>query len=71
MELNLGKAINAERSRQHLTQAELARRVGCVQSNVSHWESGAAIVPTRRLPAIADALGVTVEDLIRLSRGAA
>jgi DNA-binding transcriptional regulator YiaG len=39
-----------------LTQLELATRLGCPQSTISHWEHGDEPVPRRRVAAILEAL---------------
>jgi transcriptional regulator with XRE-family HTH domain len=47
-----------------LTQAELARKIGCDPSEVARWETRSDIWPrAARLVQIAIALGVTVEQL--------
>ena len=46
-----------------MSQPELARRTGCHQSAVSHWERGMRTPPLRALIAVAAALGCTVGDL--------
>ena len=35
--------IQAARLNRHLTQAELANRIGVLQQNISRWERGAAV----------------------------
>jgi transcriptional regulator with XRE-family HTH domain len=47
-----------------MTQVELAERVGVDKSAVWHWENGHARPDISRLSTVADALGVTVEELI-------
>ena len=46
-----------------MEQKELADAVGVTQPHVSNWESGKRIPTTAMLPAIAKALGCTVNDL--------
>ena len=47
-----------------MTQAQLAKKVGVVdKTSVSLWELR-KLPPTDRLPALAEALGVTVAELI-------
>ena len=47
------------------TQAWLARKLGLTQATISRWLNGNAPWPMspRRLPQIAEVLGLTVEDL--------
>jgi transcriptional regulator with XRE-family HTH domain len=47
-----------------MSQAELAERLGIRQQSVSAWITGEAAPRTRRLPAIAAALGVSLADLL-------
>ena len=47
-----------------LTQEQLAEKLKIDKSNVSHWENGASFPKRARLPKVADALGVTVAELL-------
>jgi transcriptional regulator with XRE-family HTH domain len=51
------------RVRQGLKQAEVARRMGLDPSITSLWERGKRLVPRSRLPALAAALEVNVDEL--------
>lgn len=55
--------IREMRRRTNLTGAELARRVGVTAGAVSQWENGTFVPATSKLPAIAAALGCSVDDL--------
>ena len=46
-----------------MTQAQLAERVGVQYQSVSKWETGVSMPDVMLLPKIADALGVTIDDL--------
>lgn len=48
-----------------LTQSQLADRIGCLQKDVSRWESGARTPGTASLLKLAIALGCTMEELIK------
>lgn len=48
------------------TQAELAAKVGVFQTTISCWMRGATLPPRTRIPALAAALGMMVDDLSRL-----
>jgi transcriptional regulator with XRE-family HTH domain len=56
-----------------LSQAELARAIGVSQQNIAFWEQSEKIPRSDLLPKIAEALGVSVEDLllVKASKGAA
>lgn len=48
-----------------LTQCQLAELVGVTQSTVASWEAGEKWPRAQMLPALAAALGCTVNDLYR------
>ena len=48
-----------------LTIAALAARLGTSETNLSRWETETHRTPYEALPAIAEALGVEVDDLFR------
>lgn len=57
--------LAAIRQARGMTQAELGAAVGVGEMQVSHYEAGRRNPTMLRLIAIADALGVTVDDLLR------
>lgn len=57
-EFLIAKALISARTQAHLSQAELARRIGTHQANVSRWEGGKAVPSTRTLQRIATATGL-------------
>jgi transcriptional regulator with XRE-family HTH domain len=58
-------AIRRWRLRRHLGQAALAAQVGVSASTISAYEQGAVDIPTSRLCRLAQALRVTLNDLVR------
>src|SRR5437660_10098040 len=52
------------RARQGLKQSEVARRMRLDPSIPSLWEQGKRLVPANRLRALAEALEVSVEELL-------
>ncbi len=48
-----------------LTQEDLAKKCGVDETAVSHWENGHSAPTGSRLPAVAAALGVTIDELFR------
>ena len=46
-----------------ITQMQLAERMGVTQGMVAAWEQGANFPRADKLPALAEALGVTINDL--------
>ena len=64
--LDFSKLLRRRRQEAHLTQAELAQRVGVKQQSVARWERGAS-TPTRdTLTSIAGAFGEPDEDWVRI-----
>lgn len=57
-------AIRKFRHARHLTQAELAARIGKTVGSISLYERGRVNIPTQVLYQIAVVLGVSVGDLI-------
>lgn len=55
--------VKALRTAKGMTQIELAKIIGVTQSTYSAYESGAYELPMDKLPLIAEALGVSVDDI--------
>ncbi len=51
------------RDKSGLTQVELAEKIGSTQAVISFWEIGRNLPEASKLPALAKALGCTVNDL--------
>src|SRR5919201_2069447 len=62
--LDLSMRMRDLRARQGLKQSEVARRMGLDPSIPSLWEQGKRLVPANRLRSLADALEVSVEELL-------
>lgn len=56
--------LTAARMAAGLTQAKLAQLVGCSQKDISRWENGARNPSAARAVSLANALGVSVSQLI-------
>lgn len=61
--------ISELRQKVNITQAQLAEKIGVRQSAVANWENGLANPSTDKLPAIAAALGCTIDDLFKHDTG--
>lgn len=59
----LSNSIRTFRLERQMTQAQLANMLGVQYQTVSKWETEKSLPDTPMLPAIADALGVTIDDL--------
>src|SRR5207244_11202908 len=62
--LDLSTRMRDLRARQGLKQSEVARRMRLDPSIPSLWEQGKRLVPASRVRALAEALEVTVEELL-------
>ena len=63
--LSLGTLIHAYRKGAHLTQTELAARVGTSSDRIAHIENGRTRLPADEVPTFAQALGCAVSDLLQ------
>lgn len=59
--------IAKHRKLRGLTMEELAEAAGTTKSNVSYWESGRWLPKAKQLQPLAEALGVSYEDLFALA----
>ena len=57
------KGLKKRRLAAGLSQKDLAERLGIVQSAISAWESGEKMPRASQLPALAEALNCTIDDL--------
>ncbi len=64
MKLAIGENIRSFRKKNDLTQEELADRLGVTYQSISRWENGATYPDLELIPAIAETLAVTVDDLL-------
>ena len=64
-----GARLSALRKEAGLSQGQLADAVGIPQRTLSFYERKADHVPSDLLPKLANALGVTIEDLLGLRSG--
>ena len=55
--------IRPIRERMGISQLQLAVELGVNQTAVSQWERGAAFPACEKLPALAEALACTIDDL--------
>lgn len=62
-----GKRLAAFRKAAGLTQIQLATMVDIPQRTLSFYETDSENIPSSLIPLLADALGVTVEDILGIS----
>ena len=64
MELLNGKTIYEKRKELKLSQEKLAEMVGVSPQTISNWETGSTSIKPVNIPALAEALGLTMVDLV-------
>ena len=64
MRRRIGDQVRVLRQRQHISQAELARRIGMRPGPMNNIEQGRHVPSGRVLIRLADALGVSVDELL-------
>src|SRR5260370_29512846 len=63
-----GQRLAALRQQAGLSQVRLARLLGIPQRTLSFYEREAEAIPSSLVPAMAKALGVTIEEILGLER---
>jgi transcriptional regulator with XRE-family HTH domain len=66
---DLGKRIAHIRKTQNLTQTQLAEQLGIAQQTMAHYEGGSLRISVATLLAAAEALKVSVDDVLYESAG--
>lgn len=61
---SMGETISCLRKEKGMTQKELADQLGITDKAVSKWERNVAYPDTATIPALAEMLGVSVEELL-------
>ena len=60
----LGRTLAALRERRKWSQEKLARKLGVTRGRLSKWETGEHAPPVELLPALAEALGVGLVEIV-------
>jgi transcriptional regulator with XRE-family HTH domain len=68
---SLGERLRQARNKIGLTQQQVAQQLNITRVAYGHYERGAREVALDQLPALAQVLGTSVEDLLGLSPGPA
>ena len=63
--IRTGKLIAKLRKQRGLTQQQLADKLNLSNKTISKWESGAGSPDISNLPILAEALGITVDELLK------
>lgn len=61
--MSMGNKIQTYRKRAHLSQEQLAERLGVSRQAVTKWESGQSAPSTKNLAQLAGVLGVSLDEL--------
>ena len=64
MKLTIGENIRNFRKKNDLTQDTFANRLGVTYQSVSRWENGTTYPDLELIPAIAQVLAVSVDELL-------
>lgn len=70
MKKTLGTMIAELRKQHGMTQLELAEKMGVTDKAVSKWERDLSCPDINSLPALAEILGVSVEELMQIKKEA-
>ena len=65
---NIGERIASLRAKAGYTQRDLAKETGISHRMIAYYEKQAQYPPTHVLPILADALGVTVDQMLGLDK---
>lgn len=60
----IGKSIKVNRIAQNYTQKQLAQKIGVTNAAISYWENGVNIPNVKDCWLLADALGITIDELV-------
>ncbi len=60
----IGKSIKVNRIAQNYTQKQLAQKIGVTHAAISYWENGVNIPNVKDCWLPADALGITIDELV-------
>lgn len=63
--------LATKRAAAGMTQQALADKLGILRSNIANWETGQSLPLAALLPALAEALGCTIDELFRAPEPAA
>ncbi len=70
MKAQIGEAMRKLRKERKMTQDALAEKLDVATANISRYETGKQGIEVDKLPALADALGVTVAEFFQIVSGA-
>lgn len=60
----IGKSIKVNRIAQNYTQKQLAQKIGVTHAAISCWENGVNIPNVKDCWLLADALEITIDELV-------
>ncbi|MCM1001375.1 MAG: helix-turn-helix domain-containing protein [Wolbachia endosymbiont of Melophagus ovinus] len=69
LDYKVGQRVKYWRLERGYTQKELAKKIGVSYRLILHYEKGKRRIPIERLYAIADALSISIKDLVPVSKG--
>lgn len=60
----IGESIKLNRIEQKYTQKQLAQMIGVTHAAISYWENGVNIPNVKDCWLLADALGISIDELV-------
>lgn len=60
----IGKSIKVNRIAQNYTKKQLTQKIGVTHAAISYWENGVNIPNVKDCWLLADALGITIDELV-------
>lgn len=60
----IGKSIKVNRIAQNYTQKQLTQKIGVTHAAISYWENGVNIPNVKDCWLLADALEITIDELV-------
>ena len=60
----IGKSIKVNRIAQNYNQKQLAQKIGVTHAAISYWENGVNIPNVKDCWLLADALEITIDELV-------
>lgn len=64
MGMQIGILIKSWRTREGLSQSDAAEKIGVKQPTISAWESGSLLPDAKNIRKIAQAIGMSADDLL-------
>jgi len=64
----MGQRVAALRKENHLTQVEMAKKLGVSQQQIASYEAGRVKIPASSLPVLTSILGTPIDEIVGVER---